>query len=221
MLKWWRKRQRDDWVNTRPVATGKANVGGEPLPLKLQTEPIIGNRYWRITADRKDGGLALQSIHVTLIWEKEVTAECRSEGYKYGHGKHEDPPPSLECACGLYAQLPDMPITEWLFAIGGKVFASGEVALSGRVIKCSRGFKAERAEILSPIYLDATCMKHANRCPQPIEFIAPPEKGITHYHAYCDEHRDDELPLIDADVWFPEAARQLSDRYDLEVLHWR
>ena len=221
-MRWWLNWRRQKWLNS-PPPSGKGNIGGEPLPFKLQTEPLIGHRYWRVTIDRNSGHHALQSIHVGMIWERNEVAQCNPGGYKYGKGGHEDPPPSLECACGLYAQLPDMPITEWWFAIGGKVYASGEVSLTGRVIKCTRGYKAEKAEILSPIYLDVSCSGDGNSCPQPVEVIALPNAGVTHYWGYCEEHRQEheDAVLLDADVWFPEAARELSDRYGIQVLHWR
>lgn len=218
-MRWWDRWQQKRWLNAPPKRPGRGNIGGDPIPTKLAVDPIIGRRLWRVAND--GGQLGLQSIHIGVIWDSHMTAECRNGGYGFNKSGHEDFPPSLSCACGIYAQLPDKRIKEWWFAVGGRVHATGDVALSGRVIKCEKGYKAQYAEIVPPVFLDVSCCFHNSECTNDVSRIALPENYVAHYFGYCSEHADNEAPLVDADVWMTEAARELSDRYGFEVLHWR
>ena len=220
-MKWWKRWRQRVWVSTPPPSPGRGNIGGEEIPTKLAVEPIIGRRLWRVARDRNTASLVLQSIHFSMTWEAEMVAKCQVSGEVWGTSRHKSGAPGLDCACGLYAMLMDHTIGEWWHAVGGRVHASGDVALSGRVIKCTRGYKAQYAKIVPPVFLDVSCSGKSSRCPKHVTKVALPGDGVPYYFGYCKEHEDPASPLVDADVWLKEAARELSDRYDLEVLHWR
>lgn len=139
------------------------NTGGEELPVYFSTEPLVGHRLWRV-APAWAGPAVLKSLNMPYIWAVENTAAClppASQMYQAiarqaGIIKpiHDDPAPSLTCECGLYAQLYDHPLSEWTSTVYGRVHASGSVALSGRVIECDYGYKAQYATLISPIVLE-------------------------------------------------------------------
>lgn len=219
MLRW----TRFQWWDRSMPKHGRENVGGRELPYSLGTKPLIGHRHWRVTR-QPSGELGLQSMHVNLVWSVRETAECRSEGYKGTHGGHAEPAPYVGCACGLYAELPDTPITEWSWAIAGRVSASGSVALSGRIIKCQRGYKAQYAEMLAPVVLDVSCSGDGSHCIREVSRIVLADDRVNAYYGTCADHEWSETHrnavVVDADVWMPEAARTLTEKYDLEVLSY-
>lgn len=199
-----------------------SNTGGEELPVYFSTEPLVGHRLWRV-APAFAGPAVLKSLNLPYIWDVENTAKCLPQGGMNpmaaaivgSQTKHEDPAPSLTCQCGLYAQLYDHPLSEWTGTVYGRVHASGSVALSGRVIECDFGYKAQYATIISPVVLEASCYVRA--CDgTPSRIGTKDNRTLT---GHCPKH---DIPgTVQVDVFMAETIRQLSTRYeDVEFLSW-
>lgn len=205
-------------IQTPPSHGG--NVGGEVLPDEFGTEPLLGYRGWHVV-DAGDGtGLALKSLHVSYLWHREVEAFCHQQAMMFQRREHAgkvSPDPS--CSCGIYAQLPEHPLTEWNQAKQGHISASGTIAMWGRIIQCERGYKAQYALIQEPIVLDLSCVKDCDR--DPIR-IAIPNHPQMAFNAYCDVHVKSAIEdvTVEADLWLREVSEKLSQRYELEVLTW-
>ena len=204
------------WMFNRSNPAG--NMGGQPLPHHIAAAPLVGYRSWLIVNDGQ--GLAFKSLHLPHVWETEETASCYPVGLMYpnpvpGHGNTS---PDVHCACGLYAALPDHPIEEWEHMRRARVSASGSILMWGKIIQCERGFKAEHARIQSPVVLEISCRLGCDTEPERVELAAPHAP----YWSYCptDANEHAETVTVDAGVWLKEAARELSDRYRLEVLTW-
>lgn len=198
-----------------PVDEKRTNRGGEQLPISVRSEPIEGSRIWRVTYT--PDGLALKSLNHSYIWQVENTAECyRSAPTLMPIAVPAPPPephveaaPGRDCACGFYVMLLDQPLEEWSNLVFGKVHAWGSVALTGRVIKCSMGMKAEHAEIMSPVVLDVGCAA-SKECENP---VAKVDLQVDYARGWCADHAPQVGALVDAKPYFREAARQLSKRY--------
>jgi hypothetical protein len=198
------------------------NVGGEPVPDRISTEPITGYRVWRVVNAGDGTGLRLASMHMAYLWDRENTAECFPMGSFTQTVHPKVASPSLDCACGLYAQLPEHPISEWDAMRRGSVTASGSIAMTGRVIRCERGFKAQHATVEGPVVLEVSCMY---TCDSPPTVVQIPDSTRHSYWTVCDVHKTAEpydMPMVTVDVsaWLREACRELSERYGVEVLSW-
>lgn len=111
--------------------------------------PIFGWRYWvptHTTPEGRDGrcpaGCAykLKSLNKPHHWKPGINqAKCRVY-----HFPHEAPVPP--CTCGLYAYRGSQKYPISGIKIGGFIY--GTVALSGRVLIGTRGFRAQYAEII-------------------------------------------------------------------------
>ena len=205
-------------IQTPPSHTG--NVGGDVIPDEFGTEPLLGYRGWQVV-NRGDGtGLALKSLHVAYIWDRQVRAFCHQQAAMFLRGRHVGKiSPDPGCSCGIYAQLPEQPLSEWDQARQGRVSASGTIAMWGRIIQCERGYKAQHAEIQEPLVLDVSCVKGCERMPTR---VALPEHSQVVFSAYCGEHamEAEQSVMVQADIWLREISERLSRRYDLEVLTW-
>lgn len=207
------------WNAMQTPPSHQANVGGQVLPDEFGTEPLLGYRGWHIVNAGDGTGFALKSLHASHLWDREVEAVClqaMTVFYKGRYGGHRSPDPA--CSCGIYAQLPEHPLSEWDDIKVGRVSASGTIAMWGRIIRCERGFKAQYARIESPIVLDMSCVRG---CDGPPNMIALPDMSQRGYLAYCPQHAYDvQSPLVRAELLLPEISNSLSRRYDIEVLTW-
>lgn len=188
-------------------------AGGEELPRRYQSDPLIGYRTWKVWQGL--GGLTLASIHVAYDWQPGVNqAVCHTSAR--GRVPHSDPAPSLLCRCGIYAQTPEMPFSDWDHMVKGLVRAYGEISMTGRVVKCTNGWKAQKAEILSPVILDAACRYLENDvwCSDGVTRICLPTNGRIEFPGVCTRHFElVEEPSLEAGIWMAEAIRALSARY--------
>lgn len=196
-----------------------SNTGGEELPVYFSTEPLVGYRLWRVAPAYADPAV-LKSLNMPYVWDVENTAKCVPYGGPWGtyfaQDKHDDPSPSLECACGLYAQLPSHPLSEWTATVYGRLHASGTVALSGRIIECEFGYKAQYATIQSPVILEVDC--YIRGCDGDVVRIGTKDDQTLTGH--CAEHDID--GTVQIDVFLAETIRQLSARYDeIEFISWK
>ena len=195
-----------------PVNIG--NEGGEVTPDRLVTEPLHGFRTWMVGADVY--GLALRSVgQPKYSWTNPETAQCMVKQ------PHVAPDPS--CTCGLYAQLPDQPIAEWEGYRKGRVSATGTIAMSGRIIICEKGFKAQHAEIVSSVVLDVSCAwsngKH--RCMADVSHVDTSD--LAFLRAWCADHAFKEgRQLQDSREWLGHACDLLAERYEgVDFLTWQ
>lgn len=207
---------------------GRTNKGGDELPLHVATEPLVGYRSWMVMPDRQGIGLALQSIHVPYQWGAGVNvAACNTSGSN--RVEHEESSPGRKCACGFYCAKGDDSLESWDHLIQYRVHATGFVALSGRIIECTAGYKAGQAEILDPIVLETPCAGRQKNdqgfsipCGHEVVGLGLPIPNDYRYKAVCTEH----LPLlgtepaVNVELWAQEAARILSAKYGVEVLTW-
>jgi hypothetical protein len=113
-------------------------------------------------------------------------------------------------------------------AVRGRVYASGTVALSGRVVRCARGYKAQYARIQSPLVLEADCQGSNNLvvCPNDVTRIDLPSGPFRSFYGWCGQgdHRsedEDGGSTVDAGVWMRAAVKDLSGRYGVEVISWK
>ena len=99
----------------------------------------------------------------------------------------------------------------------GKVSVFGTVELWGRIIVCERGFKAQHARILSG-YFEVSCAKGG--CLNPVVVVQP--RPVEPVLCWCTSHEPvtTDHPVVDADAWLIEAARQLTARYNTKFFYW-
>lgn len=203
------------WPFKRPIPGAVVpgslpNVGGKVLPVKLATDPLVGYRTWMV----RNGinGLCLSSLFVSYEWTPGVNkAFCSTQG-AFGR-THTDPAPSPGCSCGFYCNLPDMPFSEWDHLVQRKIHATGQVALSGRMIRCQKGFKAGQVEIVSPLLIETPC--RTAMCTNGVRGIVLPAGSQLSFEGVCAEHAvgiKDRI-LVKADLWMREARRVLSEKY--------
>jgi len=203
---WWKRKN----PVFPPLNYQNLNLGGEVVPDEFRTEPIRGYRYWSIVVS--EGQLALKSLHAAVIWEAENTAVCIKPKTPAAALPHKGKAPDPECTCGFYAENPDHPLKEWQTQTRGRASASGSISMSGRVIICTMGYKAERVAIESPVVVSAKCQTDCDE--RPTRIVIPSFSGRS-YSAYCDTHVPDHEPdvTVDADVWLKHAVDDLSARY--------
>ena len=208
------------WSPIQVPPSHGGNVGGEVIPDEFGTEPLVGYRSWHVVDSIDRAGWALKSLHVSFLWEKQVEAFCHQQAMKFLGSAHAGrPSPDPLCSCGIYAQLPEHPITEWDQAKRGRASASGTIAMWGRIIQCERGYKAQYASIQTPLVLDMSCVTGCDR--EPVAIAVPSHPQMT-FASYCEEHARSvtDHAVLRADTWLREVAERLSQRYDVEVLTW-
>ncbi len=208
------------WNVMQMPPSHSGNVGGDVLPDEFGTEPLLGYRGWHVVSAGDGSGLALKSLHVSYIWQRDVEAFCHQQGAMFLKGRHTgNISPDPGCSCGIYAQLPEHPLSEWDKAKQGKVSASGTIAMWGRIIQCERGYKAQYAEIQEPLVLDMSCIQGCGE--RPIRIALPNHPQIV-FSAYCGLHAKtaNSEVTIQAGIWLREASARLSRRYGLEFLTW-
>lgn len=209
---WWRPAPKDpDPVPLPPV---RSNIGG--VPFSVRNEAIEGERVWRVKPTIT--GLALTSINQPYEWDTTNTATCRPIIGPYRSmipSQHDTPAPDVGCACGLYTILPGGSLNEWTGLTRGRVFATGRVALTGRVIRCTMGFKAEHAEILSPVVLKVSCASNPS-CKNPVVTI---DLQVADARGWCAQHEPGVGACVEVSAYMRETARQLSARYQREFTH--
>lgn len=114
-------------------------------------------------------------------------------------------------------QLPDHPLDEWEHMVRGRVRATGTVSLTGRVVRCERGYKAQYASIQSPVIIEANCSHLHGTCTNPVTTLALPEGHVRSVYGHCGEHgvefMSDPPVVVDAALWMEQACRELEARY--------
>lgn len=233
----WQVRHDRRVALRQEATTGvQRNEGGLELPVFHQDEPLVGYRLWRVRQSSADQRLRLFSINWGYIWDVENKAQCL--GLKIvppnslWAGQVSDPcdfSPSLDHACGLYAQLPEHPLSEWHHGSITKVVrASGTVALSGQIIECDAGYKAEYATIQSPVVLETPYCREP-KCRKEAEWIGVDRTTtvpVPHMVGYCDSHRflpknDGRASSQPVQFWMAGAIVQLEAAYPgIEFLSW-
>lgn len=116
----------------------------KPLEFSMSTEVMTGWRAWRIVDFERRGSVSekrLQALGTYTVWEpyQAGVATCTT------NGKHEAPWP--KCYCGFWAFHTREDVEQSLFADygGEKGKVIGQIALWGRVLECTRGFRGEYA----------------------------------------------------------------------------
>lgn len=196
------------------------NDGGEELyKTEYQDDTIRGYRWWRPVLDA-DGGPVLQSLHYKYIWEAFNLAQClTTSGDLPKVPKHRGKAPHPDHQCGLYAQRPERPVREWMNLTRAAVAASGSILMSGRIIICEAGFKAEAAEIESPVVVEVDCKRN---CGNPAEFVHVPSKPYQTFPAWCSEHAPTgsagPAQGVEVSPWMRDLVDGLHAHYGLEFI---
>lgn len=148
------------------------------LEFSLSTEPITGWRAWNIVDFERRGGVSekrLQALGTKPVWEprQENVAICIQ------NGTHEAPWP--DCQCGFWAFKDREHVEKALFNTyggeQGKVI--GQVALWGRVLECTDGYRGEYAYPQTFQFIDVaedTCQDISERYLVPYSIIKPSDK---------------------------------------------
>jgi hypothetical protein len=129
-------------------------------------DPTVGWRTWLVMHER--GGLRLRSIMYDALWlpRNELVARCLQRGVFFPSRRRcEHVPPARGCRCGIYAASePALAASylegrSWADALG--VYrVIGTVSLWGRVVECTRGWRAARA-YPKRIYVPAICGRYS------------------------------------------------------------
>lgn len=101
-----------------------------------QIEPIYG---WRAWTAKPDGTLYATNQETTWLPGHPTVAYCRVHADLFTEGLDPHSAPDQHCSCGLYA---GKHVSQIMYA-AGKPFVWGEVALWGKVILCSSGYRAQ------------------------------------------------------------------------------
>lgn len=114
------------------------------LEFSFSTEVITGWRAWRIVDFQRRGNISekrLQALGTSPVWEpyQANVAICNTDG------SHEAPWPT--CHCGFWAFKEREHVERSLFETygGEKGKAIGQIALWGRVLECTHGYRGEYA----------------------------------------------------------------------------
>lgn len=193
------------------------NLGGRDLPFTFSTEPLVGYRVWRVV---HEDDFQLGSLHKPYFWKRDNMARCVSEGFLTSVvGRELHDAPDIHCACGLYASLPERPIDEWERVVSGKLRASGTIAMSGRIIRCTAGFKAQFATIQPPVVLDVDCFEERD-CENDVDVVHY-DPQVRQWFGYCTPHVPEGGGFVDATELMGHAADVLSESLGVEVLSFR
>ena len=198
----------------------RTNVGGDPLPISIRSSPLVGYRIWQVKPVHR--GTSLWSLNTHYEWEVHNQAQCLPPAGQWFMGplmapEHDHPASFVECSCGFYVALPDQPIGEWEQTVWNRVYASGSVALTGRVLRCEMGFKSEWAEILSPVVLNVACAASGD-C---LEDVTQVDLQSNYARGWCAQHAPGVGVIVEAAQYMKETARQLEARYEgIEFISW-
>lgn len=191
------------------------NLGGEIVPDRFEHEALIGYRSWHVVPTLT--GLVLRSLHMKHTWGNPETAVCYPQPtQQLDHTSKDAPFP--DHSCGIYAQLPDDTFDEWEPMRRGKVSVFGTIEMSGRIIICERGYKAQHASIVSGFF-EVSCAKGG--CVNPV-VVVQPRKPFDPVLCWCTAHEPsvDPVVVVDADLWLREAAKHLTAAYDTKFFYW-
>ncbi len=160
-------------------------------------EPIVGWRTWDVVHEGE--GFRLRSVVYDAVWfpRNELIARCLHRAFAFPwRRRSEHVPPSRGCACGIYAARE---AEEAVHYLEGRTWADalsvhrviGTVSLWGRVVECTRGWRASRA-YPRRIYVPETRAPHWLRVERAEEIAL----GLTDY--------DVPVELLDSDTCGPE-----------------
>lgn len=149
-----------------PVCGARFEQQREPTPdREMVAGEVIGWRAWEV--HRLGKLLRLGSVSHNAHWPiaDYVYAECngKRECYSSSDGRV----PGEECSCGLYAArdfdhlTKGLPYADYSYGNGGagdNIKIIGEVAMSGKVIVGTQGWKAEKARV-AKLYVPHTHWK--------------------------------------------------------------
>jgi hypothetical protein len=113
----------------------------------LIPEEIVGWRAWGVKLWQLHGP-ALYSLYQVTRWPTDawLYAECARR--LDGSAAHKGGPPHDGCSCGIYAARDREHLDEQGYAEDSMYLrVIGEVGLAGRVVVCSRGYRAARARV--------------------------------------------------------------------------
>jgi hypothetical protein len=124
-------------------------------------EPIVGWRTWLVVQERE--GFRLRSVVYDALWSPrhELVARCLHRALSFPWRKRaEHVTPARGCGCGIYAASEPEEAASYLEGHAaadalGIHRVIGTVSLWGRVVECTRGWRASRA-YPKTIYVPAT-----------------------------------------------------------------
>lgn len=187
------------------------NIGGKVLPSRIQAEPFEGYRTWRVRLD-DEGQMGLWGLIQHYEWAEVNTADCKAGRFP----PHPRGAPAPDCSCGFYTLAPNSPVTEWDTHTRGRVRASGQAALYGRVIVCAYGYKAEHADIISPVFIDVDCRGQYDKggCDRAVVEIQV-GGGSSDFWGNCPDHQPEreDAVLVDAVLWMRTCLAHLEKKY--------
>jgi hypothetical protein len=159
-------------------------------------EPVVGWRTWLVVQEGE--GFQLRSVVYDALWPagNELVARCLHRAFTFPwrrRSKHA--PPARGCGCGIYATKDPEEAATYL---EGRAWADtlsvhrviGTVSLWGRVVECTRGWRASRA-YPKTIYVPTTRAPYWLRADRAEEIAF----GLTDY--------DVPVELLDADSRAP------------------
>jgi hypothetical protein len=160
-------------------------------------EPIVGWRTWLVVQEGE--GFRLRSVVYDALWfpRTELIARCLHPALSFSWRRRSGHvPPARGCACGIYAAREPEDAADYL---EGRTWADtltvhrviGTVSLWGRVVECTRGWRASFA-YPKRIYVPATRAPYWLRAERAEEVVL----GLTDY--------DVPVELLDADSCGPE-----------------
>lgn len=155
------RREWDAAAQPQSSAARAGDDGGHRKPpTSKRSGPLTGRRMWLVgPEDGHTGSAVLIAPVARAPWVgRYMEASCdealRSRLIRERAGMlHDEPPPVLECTCGIYA----LKRAGWLVPRHRSPLVAGRIALTGKVIEGSRGYRAQRAEIVGPLRVTLVC----------------------------------------------------------------
>jgi hypothetical protein len=160
-------------------------------------EPIVGWRTWLVVPEGE--GFRLRSVIYDALWpaRNELVARCLHRALPWPWRKRpQHAPPARGCGCGIYAASEPAEAASYLEGHAAADALSvhrviGTVSLWGRIVECSRGWRASCA-YPKTIYVPATHLPYWLRAERADEIAL----ALTDY--------DVPVQLLDADAFGPE-----------------
>ena len=183
----------------------------------LTMEPISGYRAWKLMPGTRLGRPVMEALLgsrvLRSVWPSpHLEARCEGRGWARLHGPERLP--VLDCTCGIYAlkQRPDMEAEAGVWVVG-------EVALWGRVLEGSKGYRAEHAQVLGPLAVEMRC---AHPTGPTTNCGAPPVVVVCRESEYlprCETHRGAAGPAarLEPDDFMTAVGTALTRRYGVDV----
>ena len=115
-------------------------------------EPILGWRAWHVVERHGDVYLVSLFHRVRWPWLEPLVGSCHTWCPPWRRKRSRHPSPDVDCQCGIYAAsletastyvTPRSGRTQWPITTEWPVI--GEVALWGRVVECTAGWRASSA----------------------------------------------------------------------------